>query len=309
MKKHIRIIAPSSALPKDNEQKLAQMVAFLQDHDFEVSYPNNLFANPPLPFNSNIREIRLAHLKDAIEDPKVDIIWAFRGGNGAAELAIPAMKFIPARHPGILLAKYPGPHEIPGQARDDGVGRYDGKKILIGFSDITSLHLLFNEHYNLPSIHGPVLTSLLDKHPNTIHQIKDILDGKKQSLKLEPLNNAAESHKDIKTIMIGGNLTVFCSMFGTQLSPVLANRILVLEDFREDGYKVRRCLTQIEQSSHPSDLVACIFGDFTECGENIEWALKDFAARNPKLPIFKASGIGHGLVNIPLVFGTEASIP
>lgn len=273
---HIRIIAPSGTTI-DPKKKLAEMIGFLESHNFKVSVLDNMFADPPLPFYSNVREVRLEQFRDALLDTTIDIIWAFRGGTGAPEIAIPAMDIKPK-----------------------------GKKIMIGFSDITALHLLFNQHYKTPSIHGPVLTSLLDKHPDTIEKIKKILAGNKQSIKLSPQNEAAL--KDISGELIGGNLTMLATMIGTQLEPQMDSKILVLEEVNDPGYKIRRVFTQLEQSGKIAKLAACILGDFTGGDKDVEWALNDFIVHNPNIPIYRTSGIGHGDVNIPLVFGEKATI-
>jgi len=274
--KHIRIIAPSGAT-LDPNKKLAAIVGFLTSHGFEVSVLDNIFSDPELPFYANTREVRFAQLRDALLDPKVDIIWAFRGGYGSAEIAVPAMDIAPI-----------------------------GTKIMIGFSDITVLHLLFNQHYQMPSIHGPVLTSLLDKHPGAIDTIKEILAGKKQFIQLSPKNDAASN--DISGVLVGGNLTMLASMIGTKLEPQLDNKILVLEEVNDPGYKISRVINQLEQSGSLGKIAACILGDFT-CGDgHVEWAISDFIQHHPLLPIYRADGIGHGDVNIPLVFGEKATI-
>ena len=276
MTHHIRIIAPSGTT-LEPQKKLAEMIIFLESHGFKVSVPDNIFAAPPLPFYSNSREIRFKELQDALLAPEVDIIWAFRGGYGSAEIAIPAMDIIP-----------------------------HGRKIMIGFSDITVLHLLFNQHYKMKSIHGPVLTSLLDKHPETIQQIKDILSGQKQSIKLHPQNEAAKQL--ISGELVGGNLTMLATMIGTALEPQMEEKILVLEEVNDPGYKIARVFTQLEQAGKLQKLAACVLGDFTGGDEHVERAIHDFIERNPNLPIYRASGIGHGDVNIPLVFGEKATI-
>lgn len=281
MKQHIRIIAPSSTLPsyEEAQSKLEMVINFLKIHGFEVSAPHNIFANPSIPFNSNIREVRLEHLKDALEDPEIDIIWAFRGGNGGSEIAMLAMKITPIN-----------------------------SKILIGFSDITSLHLLFNQHYQIPTIHGPVLSSLLDKHPHMIEVIKEILEKKEQSVRLVPKNQLANNSPKIEGELTGGNLTILCCNIGTALEPHTIGKILILEDVNEPGYRIRRALTQLEQSGKINKLAACILGDFTESDDKIEWAIDDFIVRNPAIPIFSLKGVGHWAENIPLVFGRKATI-
>jgi muramoyltetrapeptide carboxypeptidase len=160
----------------------------------------------------------------------------------------------------------------------------------------------------MPTIHGPVLTSLLDKHHHRIDNIKDILDGKIQAVALIPQNQAASNHSPITSELTGGNLTVLCCSIGTALDPNTEGKILVIEDIGERGYRLRRSFTHLEQSGKISKIAACIFGDFTDCDDKVDWALKDFMARNPSIPIFRLKDVGHGDENIPLVFGAKATI-
>ncbi|CEO17372.1 Murein tetrapeptide carboxypeptidase [Rickettsia monacensis] len=67
-----------------------------------------------------------------MENEQIKIIWAFRGGYGCGEFVEDCFNI-----------------------------KQKGDKILIGYSDITVLHLLLNNHYNIPTIHDSVLTSLL----------------------------------------------------------------------------------------------------------------------------------------------------
>ena len=112
----------------------------------------------------------------------------------------------------------------------------------------------------------------------------------------------------IKGHLTGGNLTVFTHAIGTLLDPVIENKILLLEDVSEPGYKIRRCLTQLEQAGKIAKATAIILGDFIEGDENVDWAINDFIARNPLIPIFRAENVGHGQDNIPIVFGKDATI-
>ena len=68
---------------------------------------------------------RFLQLKEALENPLSKIIWCSRGGYGSSDL-LPRLYNIPK-------PKYP--------------------KILIGFSDITSLNIFFNQNWQMPVIH------------------------------------------------------------------------------------------------------------------------------------------------------------
>jgi muramoyltetrapeptide carboxypeptidase len=275
----VRIIAPANVYRGDNPQaELSKTVEFLESKGFIVSVQDEIFADPLIPFYANTQEKRLAGLRDAILSPDIDVIWAFRGGYGCGEIAEDCMDITPV-----------------------------GTKILIGCSDITVLHSLFNKHYNIPSIHGAVLTTAFAKNPATIDYIISLLNGKPQKIPAISLNNAAKSG-DISGVLTGGNLTMLTTLMGTKLQPDTKGKIILLEDVAEPGYKIARMLNHLDKAGVFNEAAACIFGDFTNCTENFEVALQNFIDRHPNLPIFKVEGVGHGDVNHPLVFGLEASI-
>jgi len=272
----VQLIAPSSGIA-DAENGLEQSVALLTKHNFIVKKPkSDICIN--LHFYANTVEKRLEDLRAALLDPDVDIIWMFRGGYGASEVAIECLEIKPS-HP----------------------------KILIGFSDGTVLHTLFNEHYKMPSIHGSGCSSLLGKQAKHIDDIMAILNGSDTEVALHPLTKAAHGFKLTSTIT-GGNLTVLATLIGTKLHPVTKNKILLLEDVSERGYSVRRDLNHLSQAALLDEVSALVLGDFTESDEHLDFAIEDFCSRNEHIPIFRVSGIGHGDTNTPIVFGSRATI-
>jgi muramoyltetrapeptide carboxypeptidase LdcA involved in peptidoglycan recycling len=278
MKNRVRIIAPASMYLENSLEKLATMKGFLESHGFIVSVQEEIFADPPIPFCANTKEKRLKGLRDAILSPDVDILWAFRGGYGSGEIVEDCMDIRPV-----------------------------GDKILIGFSDITILHRLFNHHYKIPSIHGNMIGGLAD-NPEKTQEIIDILKGHKKTITLIPQNEEAKIGKMISGTLSGGNLTVLGALCGTKLPSDMTGSIMVIEDIAEPGYKVARELNQLEKSGIFNGVVACIFGDFYKCTQDFE-AIQYFINTHPELPIYRTlDGIGHGPQNHPLVFGASATI-
>ncbi|MGV2432650.1 MAG UNVERIFIED_CONTAM: LD-carboxypeptidase [Rickettsiaceae bacterium] len=276
--KRVKIIAPSNKAISvlESNKKLEKICSFLDTHGFETSLQANMFSDD-FPFYANSKEARLDGLRNAMLDPSIDIIWAFRGGSGAGEIADLCMDIRPV-----------------------------GNKILIGFSDITFLHMLFNQYYGISSIHGPVLTSLTEKHPDTINDIISILGGEAQKIEMSPMNNAAK--EEIQGEITGGNLTLICTMIGTKLHPNTKGKIIILEDIAEQGYKIARNLNHMEKAGLFREAAACVFGDFVDCDQNVDFAINQFIKNQPNLPIFMTKGIGHGDVNNPIVFGTKGMI-
>lgn len=277
MTKIVRIIAPASRLGVGAEQVLREGVEYLEENGFKAQVQDNIFNNKGSPFYASGKEDRLQGLRDAIIDPEVDILWAYRGGVGCAEIADLCMDIKPPK-----------------------------EKILIGFSDITALHTLFNQHFKMRSIHGPVITSLMQRYPENIVDIQKILNGDKVQIKLEYVSG--DKSKPVEGVLTGGNLTIFNDSIGTKLSPETKDKILFFEDVRVKGYALARKLTHLQKAGLLDDVRAVIFGDFTESDGHMDDALKYFTAEFPKLPVYKAANIGHGKQNQSLLFGEKVKI-
>jgi muramoyltetrapeptide carboxypeptidase len=120
-------------------------------------------------------------------DETIDILWAYRGGYGAANLI------------------------------NDLVNNLKGKNIstkyLIGFSDITPLHFYFNQKLGLPSLHGSVLAHLLKKAEindfSLLDNMAKIINGEITQVKYPvTILNKAFKKDNLEGISIGGNLTL-----------------------------------------------------------------------------------------------------
>ncbi|WP_253307897.1 MULTISPECIES: LD-carboxypeptidase [unclassified Rickettsia] len=273
----ISIIAPSSSC-RDAENRLEEAKKILVERGFKVLVDDKIFAGDELPFFAAPKTERLRMFKEAMENSEVKIIWAFRGGYSCGEFAQECFD--------IKMA---------------------GDKILIGYSDITVLHLLLNQYYNMPSIHGSVLTSLLPSTNQDIQEIINIIEGEDSKIAVMPINKPNENN--IVGKVSGGNLTVLTKMIGTKLSPNLDKKILILEDVNEKGYAIHRNLMQLKNAGMFDNVKAIIFGDFTNSDGNETISIEAFCRNHiPQLPTYHALGIGHGQINHPFIMNHEAVI-
>jgi muramoyltetrapeptide carboxypeptidase len=275
----VAIIAPSSGCA-DAHLKLTKGIKLLEDNGLKSTVDERIFAYNDIEFFAASKEVRLDTFKQALLNEAVKIIWAFRGGYGCNEFIFDCLDIKPL-----------------------------GTKILIGYSDLTSLHILFNQHYNIPTIHGSVLTSMLaNGQRQDIKHIINVLNGDEVRLDLEPiLPNFDNIDIDGKTI--GGNMTVFCTMLGTKLYPKTEKKILVLEDINEKGYYIHRCLIHLKNAGIFDDLNAVIFGDFLNGDHLVKSAIEHFCYNHiQNIPSYRTIGIGHGNINYPVILGNLASI-
>lgn len=277
----IDIIAPSSK--NDKEISKQQIELLFKKINIKARIAEN-FIDKSCKFTAAEFTTRLDHLVKAMQADDSKIIWAYRGGYGSMEL-------IPS---------------LPKELNHD--------KILIGFSDITALHIYFNQQLNLPSIHANMCARLVAKNNITeIEEILSIANGNTKQLDyaIQALNKLAiDNH--IEAELIGGNLAVIQYSLGTNWQIDTNNKILFLEDIGERGYRIRAILEQFKQVGLIDNLQAIIFGEFTEGLEDDGRDLKDYAinefAAKCHIPVYKIKNIGHVDNNKPLILGVKTII-
>ena len=281
----VDIIAPASNSPTNRLEDGVHWVSGtgLVPHVPHDIIKTDLFFAAPL-------EIQLEHMKRALySDSKA--IWCLRGGYGSMRLIPHMLKWKKPKRP----------------------------KLFIGFSDITSLHLFFNNHWNWPTIHGRTISQMHPEKKDSPDRklLEDIIFGKKDEMTfkgLRPLNEAAKKAGIVKGKITGGNLRIIQSSLGTNWELKPKGKILFIEDVAERGYSVDRMLEQMIQAKLiDKGLKAVVFGDFTEGaekdGRELVWdAIDRFAARVP-YPVLKGLPAGHGSeTNYPVPFNTNCEL-
>jgi len=278
MLKHVRLIAPSY---KVSEEDVRHTKSYLEAFALKVTIPDNLLGKDLLCAHQD--EVRLSHLKEALTDSTVDIIWMLKGGYGLTRLM-----------PGLLTLPKP-----------------EKEKLFIGFSDGTALHLFLNQRWNWPTVHGMGAVQASrqkvssDSITMTLHLLRQGLESYKPPL-LQPANAQALAFASLSGSIIGGNLCLLETSLGTPWQLNASGKILFLEEVDERGYRVDRSLIHLEQAGIFKDVKAIILGDFTKGTEAdgtslIPPVLERFAA-TISVPVFTLPGCGHGEENIPLPF-------
>jgi muramoyltetrapeptide carboxypeptidase len=134
-------------------------------------------------------------------------------------------------------------------------------KWLIGFSDITALHLkLYKE--GIASIHGEVPVHFAtEPYAAAVAQLKDLLFGKVQAIQssAHPLQIKGIAEGEL----IGGNLSLIVDALGTATAPDTTGKILLIEEIDEYFYKVDRMLTQLLRAGKLENLSGLIIGQFS----------------------------------------------
>ena len=261
------MIAPCSGLTKENREILKKFLREESLADFAR------FQDSDEKYLAAPDEIRWSAFKQALK-AKADLLWCVRGGYGLVRLLT-------------KLQNLKRPAKVP---------------TLLGISDVTILHVLWNHLWKKPSLHGPLVDRvMLKKLPLDVEEeFWRIYRGEQKEVvhRLSPLNQKAQKLKISKGQLVGGNLSTLCSILGSDLKFSWKGKWVFLEDIGERGYRVDRLLSQLENAGKFVDVQGVLFGHLTQSqesdGEDLApVALEHFASR-ASFPVFAGVESGHG---------------
>ena len=222
----VALIAPSGVL---DDATLERAVKNLESYGFKVKLSDNIRAVHG-GYAGSVTQ-RLADLHNMFLDKDVKAIWAARGGSGCTAL-LPGIRYD-------LIRRNP--------------------KILVGYSDITALHLAIYRHAGLITFHGPVAPSsptdyavtqmqavLMSPRPQT--EINMSVENERKAVAQPEFALRTLRHGIAEGRLTGGNLSVLAALIGTPYAAEIENHLVFLEDVREPPYRIDRMLTQLQQS-------------------------------------------------------------
>ena len=198
-------------------------------------------------------------------------------------------------------------------------------KVFVGYSDVTNLHIVFNQKCNLGTYHGPMVKSNMINDFNDYTKASFFKALEKQEWKYEEpenmplsiLTKGNASSEIINGVLTGGNLAIIVTTLSTKYEIDTKDKILFLEDVDEETGSLNRMLTHLKYAGKLDDCKAVVFGNFAACKntytkENQHYdlmeLLKDFFANYDK-PVIYGMESGHKktyMFTLPL--GAECSI-
>ncbi|GAA4001044.1 LD-carboxypeptidase [Sphingomonas humi] len=239
---------------------------------------------------------RAADINAAFADPAIRAIFAVRGGWGSAR----ALPFLDWK----TIAANP--------------------KLLVGFSDITALHLAIQARAGFATIHGPTAGSSWTKY--SYAAFRDLVfDAKLPLYRNLPGDQDRLVQKEgrFQTLrpgkatgrLLGGNLTVLTSLVGTPWLPDFSGAILFIEDTDEAPYRIDRMLTQLGQAGVLRKVAGVVFGQCTNCkpsdGSTSLFTLGEVLRQHLEplnVPIYTGAMFGHIDDQFSLPVGCRAEI-
>lgn len=234
----IGLIGPSGAI-RDPEMTPRVLAARVEALGFEPVLGQSVGAIHG--YLSGDDASRLADLHRMFADDAIRAVFCVRGGYGTPRLL--------ARVDYALLRAHPKP--------------------LIGFSDITGLHLAIHAQCGFPTLHGPMVASdaLLDPFSRG-ELLRALLCpapmGELSSPPGEP-PTACLCPGVAEGELIGGNLSLIAALCGTPYLPDMRGKVLFIEEIREYTYAVDRMLTHLNLAGILDACAGVVFGEFTRC--------------------------------------------
>jgi muramoyltetrapeptide carboxypeptidase len=182
-------------------------------------------------------------------------------------------------------------------------------KFVLGYSDITALHMAIAAKNGAITLHGPNASSAWGK--SSVDSFRTVAFDAGTPLYANPVpseDRLVQRRWRTQTLtggkatgqLLGGNLTVLTALAGTEYLPRFDGAILFLEDVGEAEYRVDRMLTQIGQAGVLSKLAGVAFGQCTDCrapdGSTSAFTLNDVLRQHLGslgVPAFHGGWFGH----------------
>lgn len=230
---------------------------------------------------------RAESVKNALLNSENEVVWALRGGFGTAnvvEILYEDQEFIKS------------------------IKKRKSYPIVIGYSDITALHLFLSQEFGWKTIHGPVFKEIKEKQ-GSFKATNEILNGVKEIkfVGLEPINDLARNSEVITGKLTGGNLSIIQTSIGTSWQIDAKDKILFLEDCHEKPYQIARVLNHLKAAGILDGVKAIIIGNLCDSSNYMSDTIKDFA-QTVAIPIYSLDVFGHGVYNYPMVYNGDATI-
>ncbi len=276
----VRIVSPAGPV---TTELLAPGIETLRSWGLDVVVDDRVYARSKYLAGSD--DERLAAINDAIADPDVEAIVFSRGGYGT-------MRILQDIEWGLL-------EESP--------------RHIVGFSDITAIHLAAAAVSGICSIHGPVVKSFASQGED-LQALRAALFGtaEERVVGCEPVRPGSASGP-----IYGGNLSLLAALLSSPFVPDLDGAILFLEDVTEEDYRLDRLFTTLRLSAKTSRIRGIVLGDFSECGgtwipdEEIDLFARDLATEIGDLldiPVVAGFPAGHASRNLPFAHGSYTTI-
>ena len=283
----IGVLAPASSV---NKKTLDLGILKLKKLGFQVVSDKNVLAK--IGYLAGDDKTRAKALNRMFANSKIKAILCARGGYGTLRI----LELVDYN----LIKKNP--------------------KVLVGFSDITALHLAINKKCNLVTFHGPMVAS--DFSNLSEYNKNYFLKAVTQTKSIEKIQNSkrignwkAVSSGKASGKILGGNLTLITRLLGTPYEPNFSDKILFLEDVNSVPYQIDGMLAQLKLAGILNKVKGLILGEFIGCERknldypnfNLREVFEDYF-KDKTYPVIYPVSCGHGKDKITIPVGVKVTI-
>ncbi|MER7750998.1 LD-carboxypeptidase [Kitasatospora sp. NPDC097643] len=277
---HVVVIAPSGPI---DPERLTAGAEILRSWGLRVTIaPHVLDTHPTLGHLAGTDADRAADLQDAWLDPTVDAVICARGGYGV--------------HRMVDLLDWDALRAVP-------------PKVLVGFSDVSSLQEAFAQRLGLATLYGPMSAagSFISDGPTAEHLRRTLFEPESVTV-LTSSSATALVPGRARGVTAGGCVHVLAAERGTPAArPSYAGSILLLEDVHEHPYQLDRLLTQFLRSGAFDGVAGIALGSWEGCGplDRVRDVMLDRLGPLG-IPVIWELGFGHGPSSLTVPLGVPA---
>ena len=283
----IGVAAPAS--PYDSRSEILRGVEWWESQGYRVKLADGVYERDD--YVAGDAEQRATDLNALFADPEVDVVQALQGGYGSAQ-TIPYLDFD-------AIAANPKP--------------------LVGFSDITALHVAVARRTGLPTIYGNGLVGVGDPEATefTRARLVEVLTGGATGpVPPNPDDPYVRAIRGgaVSATLLGGCLWLLMQTIGTPWEVELDGAILFFEDVKLPPYYLDGALTQLKHAGKLDGIVGVVVGEMKDCDwgdlrQASDWArsrsLEDVLEEHLEplgVPVIYGQPLGHGkhLAALPL---------
>jgi muramoyltetrapeptide carboxypeptidase len=291
----ISVVVPAGPV---NRERIDRALERLRTRGFRTKTYGDIYRSQG--YLAGDDKTRADELMAAFQDRETTAIWCARGGYGVSRVLDRIDFDLIRRHP----------------------------KVLIGFSDITALHIAIHQRTDLVTFHGPNLQDgfgsenemppaneaalwraiLVDKQSNTLQGYAYDL-ATVENVELKTLRSGSSRGR-----LTGGNLAVLAGLMGTPFEIDTAGCILFLEDVGERLYRIDRYLSQLWLAGKLQAAAGVLLGSFSfnddepaESEDAVAGLLDDYFGRLD-VPVLSWFPAGHAKYNLTLPVGALVEI-
>ena len=274
-------IAILATARKNTDNNLKPAIDLLQSWGLEVVIGNTI----GLDYNqlAGTDEQRAADFQQQLDNPNIKAIWCVKGGYGTVRI-IDLLDFT-------VFKKNP--------------------KWIVGFSDVTVLHNHLNT-MGFKSIHGIMPVTAPRATLQAKETLRIALFGEKLSYKIDPflMNKPGKATGEL----VGGNLSILYSLFGSPSAIDCTDKILFLEDLDEYLYHIDRMMMNLKRNGCLESIKGIVVGSMTKMKDNdIPWGknaieIIEDITKKYNIPTLYNFPAGHIQDNRALILGNNVTL-